>query len=117
MKCPSSLPPYGTCLPCIWRHSIDGQTVVIAVQDALRVRVFPDWVLRLLSVSCSHGDMEALHECESILEHSGDLSVWIPDVQALEVDGYALDGYIYVEQNRTLNEMMCEAGYGTGGGG
>ena len=120
---PATLPPYCTCcLPCIWRHCRDGDTVVISVQNPKKNQLSSrHWAIRLIDVWCPEKHTpegkKAKHACEMLLEEAGDLSVWIPPPKKIEnilanLTFDRIPGYIWLGQDQTLNEVMIRRGYG-----
>ncbi len=110
-------PRHGLCLPCVYRHCQDGNTVFVSRQGSTQ-----EWAIRL--INCWAPDIYTAAGCdakafaESILEDV-ELTVYIPapgEVENLLRNVVPFDrllGWIFVDTENTLNQMMVLAGHAT----
>lgn len=111
-------PPFGLCLPCTFVRCRDGDTVEVSLPGSDHV-----WAIRLIRCWCKEmhepGGREAKQFAEKILMQAGNtLSVFIPaprDVHNLlrNLTFDRVPGYLYVNAEQTLNEMMVLGGHAT----
>lgn len=110
-------PRHGLCLPCVYRHCRDGNTVVISWRGSTR-----EWAIRLINCWApgldTHAGCDAFAFAKSIMEDAdagGDLHVYIPASGEVEnlLRGVVSLGWIFVNTETTLNEMMVLAGHAT----
>lgn len=110
-------PPAGLCLPCEVSHVRDGDTVVVKIRDGGM-----DWAIRLLDCwapeKYTKEGKEAANFCRQIIETADSLYVWIPapfdpNMLLKNVSFDRLLGHIFIRQDKTLSEVMVEAGMAT----
>ena len=110
-------PPHGLCLPVEYRKCRDGDTVVVVLAESPRV-----WAIRLIDCWCPElhepGGKEAKQYAEKVLSQCTHLSVFLPaphDIHNLlsNVTFDRLPGYLWINDDRTLNEIMVAGGHAT----
>jgi len=73
-----NLPPPGLCLPCKWRRTVDGDTIVVDLGGTLtmHVRLLDCWAIETKYTA----GRAAAHALESLLEETADqpMHVWFP---------------------------------------
>ena len=116
-------PAYGLSLRVEYDHCRDGDTVVVRLPHSERI-----WVLRLIDVWCAETKRGPSAErvkgkaakrfAESVLEQTDELSVYIPEphdavnlLANLTFD--RIPSWLFVASDRTLNDMLVEAGHAT----
>ena len=110
-----NLPPYGLCVPCVYRRCRDGHTVEVSRAGSSRV-----WAIRL--IGCNTPELhqpagpEAKAFAESLLEQADRVSVFIPlpreaDKLLRNVLSFGdVLGVVYLDSETTLAERLIRAG-------
>lgn len=107
---------HGLHLPCAFVRAFDGDIIEVRTLSGLT------WTIRLIGVGvdrfgpCSDS-MKAAKFIESVLEESGELSVWIPDPKHTEnlLKNLTFDripGHIFIGSESNLADMIVNAGHG-----
>lgn len=111
-----NLPPYGLCVPCVYRRCRDGDTVEVSRRGSSR-----HWAIRLIGCSSPElhepGGAEAKAFAEELLEQADQISVFVPLPE--EADGLLrsvlsfdrLLGVVFVDSDTTLSERLIRAGH------
>jgi endonuclease YncB( thermonuclease family) len=110
-------PPPGLCLPVVVDSVRDADTVVVRLP-----RSPYKWAIRLIDVwapelSTPQGK-KAKAFVEDVLADIDQLYLWLPaprDVESIlkNLTFDRLPGHLFVSSDRTLNEMVVQAGYAT----
>ena len=113
-----NLPPYGLCLPCVYIRCVDGDTIVVTRRGS-------DWKWRIRLLDCwaperrTKAGKAATQFAKSILEESADeLSAFVPFPKKVKnpLQIFSMRrvlGHIFVGTERTLSEMLVDAGHAT----
>lgn len=110
-------PPHELCLPVEYQRCCDDGTIVVSLAGSTRI-----WNIRLIDCWCPEmhepGGREAKQYAEKILKQCSNLAVYIPaphDIHNLlaNITFDRVPGHLFVNDTRTLSEMMVAGGHGT----
>ena len=111
-------PRAGLCLRARYVRCRDGDTVEVSVAHSARI-----WAIRLIDCWCAEKNtpagVAAREYAESVLQDVEDLHVFIPfdelgpNLLRGLVSFDRILGEVWVDQTKTLNEMMVSAGHAT----
>lgn len=120
MTQPVICPPFGICVPVIYRRARDGDTIEVSLPQSRWI-----WAVRLLDCWVDdHGTDEFRRDstayAESVCQGADRLVLFVPfnvtKVLRNILSMFTFDrilGYLYVTNDRTLNEMMVTRGFAT----
>jgi len=113
-------PQYGISLPCTFHHARDADTIVVQLRNSgllWAIRLIDCWAPEIRGEEKPEG-IDASIAAIALLKTAKELSVFIPVenigenvLKFLTFD--RIPGYLYLDDETTLNEKLIELGHAT----
>lgn len=107
------LPPYGVCVPVVYRRCRDARTIEVAAAAGDRGQKRFTVELPDCGASGARAN-EAVAAAAEALEQADRVSVWVPlpadQARLLEVMGDPIPGHVFVDLDTTLTSHLVKRG-------